>query len=98
MEASQKGSHVIFVRRSGEVVDTAIVPKCPRFPWARYEAFSVKLTSTQKIGNCSDEERLDALESVVYVAPPHALARNRGRGRLYHINRDSRIAALRLFR
>ena len=26
VEASQKGSHVKFVRRSGEVVDTAIVP------------------------------------------------------------------------
>jgi predicted RNA binding protein YcfA (HicA-like mRNA interferase family) len=29
VEASQKGSHVKFVRRSGEVVDTAIVPKKP---------------------------------------------------------------------
>ena len=27
VEASQKGSHVKFVRRSGEIVDTAIVPK-----------------------------------------------------------------------
>ena len=27
VEASQKGSHIKFVRRSGEVVDTAIVPK-----------------------------------------------------------------------
>jgi len=27
VEASQKGSHVKFVRRSGEVVDTAIVPR-----------------------------------------------------------------------
>ena len=26
-EASQKGSHVKFVRRLGEIVDTAIVPK-----------------------------------------------------------------------
>jgi len=27
VEASQKGSHVKFVRRAGETVDTAIVPK-----------------------------------------------------------------------
>ena len=27
IEASQKGSHVKFVRRSGDVVDTAIVPR-----------------------------------------------------------------------
>jgi predicted RNA binding protein YcfA (HicA-like mRNA interferase family) len=27
VEASQKGSHVKFVRRSGQVVDTAIVPR-----------------------------------------------------------------------
>jgi predicted RNA binding protein YcfA (HicA-like mRNA interferase family) len=26
-EASQKGSHVKFVRRTGEIVDTAIVPR-----------------------------------------------------------------------
>lgn len=26
-EASQRGSHVKFVRRSGDVVDTAIVPR-----------------------------------------------------------------------
>jgi len=26
-EAGQKGSHVKFARRSGEIVDTAIVPK-----------------------------------------------------------------------
>ncbi|HSY04124.1 MAG TPA: type II toxin-antitoxin system HicA family toxin [Acidobacteriaceae bacterium] len=26
-EASQRGSHVKFVRRTGEVVDTAIVPR-----------------------------------------------------------------------
>jgi predicted RNA binding protein YcfA (HicA-like mRNA interferase family) len=26
-EVSQKGSHVKFVRRTGEIVDTAIVPK-----------------------------------------------------------------------
>ena len=29
VEASQKGSHVKFVRRVGDVVDTAIVPKKP---------------------------------------------------------------------
>jgi predicted RNA binding protein YcfA (HicA-like mRNA interferase family) len=32
VEASQKGSHVKFVRRSGEVVDTAIVPRKPEIP------------------------------------------------------------------
>ena len=31
-EASQKGSHVKFVRRSGGIVDTAIVPKKPEVP------------------------------------------------------------------
>ena len=29
VETSQKGSHVKFVRRSGEVVDSAIVPNKP---------------------------------------------------------------------
>jgi len=32
VEASQKGSHVKFVRRAGDVVDTAIVPKKPEVP------------------------------------------------------------------
>jgi predicted RNA binding protein YcfA (HicA-like mRNA interferase family) len=32
VETSQKGSHVKFVRRSGEVVDTAIVPKKREIP------------------------------------------------------------------
>jgi len=32
VEASQKGSHVKFVRRSGEVVDTAVVPKKREVP------------------------------------------------------------------
>jgi predicted RNA binding protein YcfA (HicA-like mRNA interferase family) len=32
VEASQKGSHVKFVRRSGDVVDTAVVPKKPEVP------------------------------------------------------------------
>ena len=32
VEASQKGSHVKFVRRSGQVVDTAIVPKKHEIP------------------------------------------------------------------
>jgi predicted RNA binding protein YcfA (HicA-like mRNA interferase family) len=27
IEATQKGSHVKFVQRSGEIIDTAIVPK-----------------------------------------------------------------------
>ena len=31
-EASQKGSHVKFVRRVGEIVDTAIVPKRSEIP------------------------------------------------------------------
>jgi predicted RNA binding protein YcfA (HicA-like mRNA interferase family) len=31
-ESSQKGSHVKFVRRSGEIVDTAIVPKKHEIP------------------------------------------------------------------
>ena len=31
-EASQKGSHVKFVRRSGEIIDTAIVPKKHEIP------------------------------------------------------------------
>ncbi len=31
-EAGQKGSHVKFVRRAGEVVDTAIVPKKHEVP------------------------------------------------------------------
>ena len=32
VEASQKGSHVKFVRRSADVVDTAIVPKKSEIP------------------------------------------------------------------
>ena len=32
MGANQKGSHVKFVRRRGEIVDTAIVPKEPEIP------------------------------------------------------------------
>ena len=32
VEASQKGSHVKFVRRAGEIVDTAIVPKRSEVP------------------------------------------------------------------
>jgi predicted RNA binding protein YcfA (HicA-like mRNA interferase family) len=32
IEASQKGSHVKFVRRRGETVDTAIVPKKSEVP------------------------------------------------------------------
>ena len=32
IEATQRGSHVKFVRRSGEVVDTAIVPKKHEVP------------------------------------------------------------------
>ena len=32
IETTQKGSHVKFVRRSGEVVDTAIVPKKHEVP------------------------------------------------------------------
>jgi predicted RNA binding protein YcfA (HicA-like mRNA interferase family) len=32
VEVSQKGSHVNFVRRIGEVVDTAIVPKKSDIP------------------------------------------------------------------
>jgi predicted RNA binding protein YcfA (HicA-like mRNA interferase family) len=32
VEASQKGSHVKFVRRQGEIVDTAIVPRKPEVP------------------------------------------------------------------
>jgi predicted RNA binding protein YcfA (HicA-like mRNA interferase family) len=32
VEATQKGSHVKFVRRAGEVVDTAIVPKKVEIP------------------------------------------------------------------
>ncbi len=32
VEASQKGSHVKFVRRTGEFVDTAIVPKKHEIP------------------------------------------------------------------
>jgi predicted RNA binding protein YcfA (HicA-like mRNA interferase family) len=32
VEVSQKGSHVKFVRRQGEVVDTAIVPKKSEVP------------------------------------------------------------------
>ena len=31
-EASQKGSHVKFVRRSGDTVDTAIVPRKSEIP------------------------------------------------------------------
>ncbi len=31
-ETSQKGSHVKFVRRSGDTVDTAIVPKKSEIP------------------------------------------------------------------
>ena len=32
VESSQKGSHVKFVRQSGDVVDTAIVPKKSEIP------------------------------------------------------------------
>ena len=32
VEAGQRGSHVKFVRRSGEAVDTAIVPKKHEVP------------------------------------------------------------------
>ncbi len=32
VEASQKGSHVKFVRRQGEIVDTASVPRKPEVP------------------------------------------------------------------
>ena len=32
VEAGQKGSHVKFVRRSGEIVDTTIVPKRHEVP------------------------------------------------------------------
>ncbi len=32
VEASQKGSHVKFVRRVGEMVDTAIVPRRSEVP------------------------------------------------------------------
>jgi predicted RNA binding protein YcfA (HicA-like mRNA interferase family) len=32
VEASQKGSHVKFVRRSGQSVDTAVVPKKHEVP------------------------------------------------------------------
>jgi len=32
VEASQKGSHVKFVRRAGEVVDTAIAPRKTEIP------------------------------------------------------------------
>jgi predicted RNA binding protein YcfA (HicA-like mRNA interferase family) len=32
VEAGQRGSHVKFARRSGEVVDTAIVPKKREVP------------------------------------------------------------------
>ena len=32
VEAGQKGSHVKFVRRSGEIVDTAVVPKKHEVP------------------------------------------------------------------
>ena len=32
VEANQKGSHVKFVRRSGDVIDTAIVPKKREVP------------------------------------------------------------------
>jgi predicted RNA binding protein YcfA (HicA-like mRNA interferase family) len=32
VEASQKGSHVKFVRRNGDTVDTAIVPRKSEIP------------------------------------------------------------------
>ncbi|MGD0361618.1 MAG: type II toxin-antitoxin system HicA family toxin [Bryobacteraceae bacterium] len=32
VEASQKGSHVKFVRRTGDIVDTAVVPKKHEVP------------------------------------------------------------------
>lgn len=32
VEASQRGSHVKFVRRQGDIVDTAIVPKKSEIP------------------------------------------------------------------
>ena len=39
VEAGQKGSHVKFVRRLGETVDTAIVPKKPEIPVALSATF-----------------------------------------------------------
>jgi len=32
VEANQKGSHVKFVRRAGEIIDTAVVPKKREIP------------------------------------------------------------------
>jgi predicted RNA binding protein YcfA (HicA-like mRNA interferase family) len=32
VEVSQKGSHIKFARRSGAVIDTAIVPRKPEIP------------------------------------------------------------------
>jgi predicted RNA binding protein YcfA (HicA-like mRNA interferase family) len=39
IEASQKGSHVKFVRHTGDVVDTAVVRKSARFLSALCGAF-----------------------------------------------------------
>jgi predicted RNA binding protein YcfA (HicA-like mRNA interferase family) len=45
VEASQKGSYVKFVRRIGEVVDTAIVPKKSDIRPARFAVSFVKRIS-----------------------------------------------------
>ena len=37
VEASQKGSHVKFVRRLGDIVDTAIVPKKHEIPVGTFQ-------------------------------------------------------------
>lgn len=58
MEASQKGSHVKFVRRSGEGVDTTVVPKKSDIPVGTlrsilHQAHSIRHILIRTIGKSS---------------------------------------------
>lgn len=57
-EAGQKGSHVKFIRRSGAVVETAIVPRKHEVPSGRCAAFSTKRTLIPTIGKSFDADRI----------------------------------------
>jgi predicted RNA binding protein YcfA (HicA-like mRNA interferase family) len=54
LEASQRGSHVKFVRRTGEIVDTTIVPRKPEIPVG-----TLRSILNQAHINPEDWERLD---------------------------------------
>ncbi|MGC2300923.1 MAG: type II toxin-antitoxin system HicA family toxin [Acidobacteriaceae bacterium] len=52
-EASQKGSHVKFVRRTGEIVDTAIVPRKSEVAVGTLCSIRARRTSTPNDGKNS---------------------------------------------